>query len=205
MLRLLIFYLLALLTVSHQVVLARSNLQTTLVTEGYAVGLSYFHNIYHPNIVGHGAFWIWNNEGYASPLGRTLTFETLFYTDCPAPIELNITADHNFKAFLDGQLVAEGKDWKLVSSIKLETSCGSHNMTIVVEQGFGNYGPGLIFIVSQDQSDCFSCGLNGFWDYSACRCSCLTIFGCARPQIWMGYPACTCRCPGMSLNSGSKL
>lgn len=68
------FYLLVGLAVAEFTILSRSNLDTLLVTSGFSTSLAIFHNSYHPNMVGPGAFWIWNNEGYASPPGRTLTF-----------------------------------------------------------------------------------------------------------------------------------
>ena len=66
---------------------------------------------------------------------------------------------------MDGELIAEGSNWRLITSLNLQLSCGSHNFTVVVTKGLSSYGPGLIFVISQDQSTCFNCGLNGFWDY----------------------------------------
>ena len=170
LMRVIIFYLLTLLAVAAPTIIATSNLRTPLVTPGYFASLSGFHNVYHTNMLGNGAFWIWNNEGLSSPLGRSLTFETLFYSECMAALELNITADHNFRAYFDGRLVAEGSNWRLINSLTLNTTCGSHNLTIIAQKGFSQYGPGLIFTLSQDQSSCFKCGLNGLWDYGTCSC-----------------------------------
>jgi hypothetical protein len=189
------FFLLVGLATAERTVIARSNLGTRLLTSGLSTSLSIFHNSYHPNMVGPGAFWIWSSEGYASPPGRILTFEVLFYADCATPIELNITADDRFKVYFDGKVVATGNNWRYIYSMELDSTCGSHNLTLVVEQDNSEYGPGLIFILSQDQSSCYNCGLNALWDYARCRCSCLTVCGCAKPQFWMDYPVCACRCP----------
>ena len=75
---------------------------------------------------------------------------------------------------------------------------------MVVTQGYGQFGPGLIFKLDQDQSSCYDCGLNGLWDYDTCSCKCLTRCGCARPQIWMDYPACSCRCPIRDITVNDK-
>ena len=65
--------------------------------------------------------------------GQKLTFEKLFYLECTSPLELNITADDNFKAYIDGKLVAKGSNWTVINSVTIEAGCGSHNLTIVVE------------------------------------------------------------------------
>ncbi len=131
----------------------------------------------------------------ASPQGRTLTFQTLFYLSCTTPLQLNITADDHFTAYIDEKIVVKGNNWRLINSITINLGCGSHNLTITVTQGNSQYGPGLIFIMTQNKSGCYDCGLNGEWNYKTCRCGCLTVCGCALPQIWMDYPGCTCRCP----------
>ena len=68
------FFWLVCLVTAERAVIAKSNLETVLLTPGFSTSLSIFHNSYHPNMLGPGAFWIWNNEGYSSPRGRTLTF-----------------------------------------------------------------------------------------------------------------------------------
>ena len=132
--KVLFFYLLVRLILTAPTVIARSNLETPLITSGLSTSLSIFHNSYHPNMVGPGAFWIWSNEGFASPLGRTLTFEVFFYADCATPIELNITADDRFKVYFDGKVIATGNNWRYIYSVSLDSTCGSHILTMVVEQ-----------------------------------------------------------------------
>lgn len=197
-----ILLLLTSVVVSQTNILARSNLQSVLLTSGFSTALSGFHNVYQPNMLGPGAFWIWNNEAMLSPPGRTLTFEVLLYSSCSSPAQLNITADDSFKAYLDGKLILQGNNWRLIYTITINLTCGSHNLTIVATQGYGQFGPGVIYLLAQDQSSCYNCGLNGFWDYSICSCRCLTICGCASPQVWIDFPACTCRCPTASLGVG---
>lgn len=153
-------------------------------------------------MVGPGTFWIWNNEGMLSPQHRTLTFEILLYSSCSAPAQLNITADDSFIVYLDTQLILKGNNWRTIYTTTIDLTCGSHNLTIVVSQGFGQFGPGLIYQLTQDQTSCYQCGLNGFWDFSTCSCRCLTICGCANPQIWMDFPVCSCRCPTINLGTG---
>ena len=73
------------LVLANPTVLARSSLQTRLITPGYSISLSTYHSAYHPSMAGPRTFWIWNNQGKASFPGRTLTFETLFYAECASP------------------------------------------------------------------------------------------------------------------------
>ena len=112
-------------------------------------------------MLGSGPFWIWNNEGMSSPMGRTLTFQSLFYVSCPTPVQLNITADDRFQAYIDGKLIVKGNNWRLIYSVNASLGCGSHNLTIIATQSDSQYGPGVIFILSQNQNKCFNCGLNG--------------------------------------------
>lgn len=50
-----------LIALAQAVILARSNLESKLVTPGYFTSLAGFHNVYQPNMIGPGTFWIWNN------------------------------------------------------------------------------------------------------------------------------------------------
>ena len=136
MIKVFIFYLLVIYSTAKVETLTRSNLNTNLITSGNSITLAGHHNVYHPNMVGPGAFWIWSSEGLHSPPGKTLSFETLFFANCGSPIELNITADNSFKAYLDGMLVAKGNDWRTIYSVTMNISCGSHNLTIVTKQGY---------------------------------------------------------------------
>lgn len=137
-----------------------------------------------------------------SPLGRTLTFEILLYSSCPAQAQLNITADDTFTVYLNTKPILRGNNWRNIYTVTLDLTCGNHNLTFAVTQGYSQFGPGIIYQLSQDQTQCYRCGLNGIWDYNTCSCRCLTICGCASPQIWMDYPACSCRCPTRNLGAG---
>lgn len=199
--QLITFLLCILLTTAakEMVPLAQSNLWTQILTQGTAVGLNTYHNIYHPNMLGSGTFWLWTSPDLATT--RTLTFEHTFYATCTGASTLQVTADQNFKAYLDGRLILSGNDWKSIYSADIKLNCGSHNLTIEATGGYSQYGSGVIFSLKQDQSECFNCGLNGFWDYDECKCKCLTVCGCASPQRWLGYPACSCRCPSATILS----
>ena len=83
-------------------VIAKSDLSTTVLTPGYSTSLSTFHNSYQAKLLGEGTFWIWTNEGDLAPIGRSVTFQTLFYVNCNGAVTLNITADQSFTAYLDG-------------------------------------------------------------------------------------------------------
>jgi hypothetical protein len=112
-------------------------------------------------MLGTGTYWVWDNEGMASPPGRTLTFQALFYLSCNSSLLLNITADDHYSAYVDGKLVLKGNNWRVINSINLSLGCGSHNLTVVATQGTSQYGPGVIYILSQNQNNCYNCGLNG--------------------------------------------
>lgn len=138
-----------------------------------------------------------------SPQGRTLTFQSLFYVSCSAPVQLNVTGDDHFTAYMDGKVVARGNNWRVIYSVTVNLGCGSHNLTVTVTQGSSQYGPGLIFILAQNQGGCYNCGLNGEWNYRTCGCGCLSVCGCAWPQIWVDYPGCACRCPTENITNVS--
>lgn len=72
--QLITFLLCILLTTAakEMVPLAQSNLWTQILTQGTAVGLNTYHNIYHPNMLGSGTFWLWTSPDLATT--RTLTF-----------------------------------------------------------------------------------------------------------------------------------
>jgi hypothetical protein len=82
---------------------------------------------------------------------------------CTATPVLKISAEASFVAYFDGVQVGTGNDVKTIYSFNLKGYCGSHNLTIVVTRG-DSPGAGLIFSVSQDQSNCYKCESNGFWD-----------------------------------------
>ena len=174
--------------------IASSNLETTIITPGYFTALANFHNVYQNQYLGPGTYWIWNNEGNASPIGRKIAFQTLFYLNCNGPVTLNITADQSFVAYLDGKIIAQGENYVKVYSVPLAAKCGSHNLTITVVKGSSAIGPGLIFALFQDQSGCFNCNQNGEWNDNTCSCSCVTVCGCDANKVWVAYPTCGCIC-----------
>lgn len=47
--------------IAKSIILNRSNLESKIVTPGYFTSLAGFHNVYQPNMIGPGTFWIWNN------------------------------------------------------------------------------------------------------------------------------------------------
>lgn len=183
--------------------IATSNLQTTIITPGYFTSLANFHNIYQNQYTGSGSYWIWSNEADATPIGRTITFQSLFYLNCNGPVTLNITADSSFIAYLDGKFIGKGSNYVRIYSFLLDAKCGSHNLTIAVTKGSSTFGPGLNFAVFQDQSGCFNCKQNGEWSDDTCSCECVTACGCDYRKVWVAYPICGCICletiPAVSL------
>jgi hypothetical protein len=87
-----------------------------------------------------------------SPVGRTLTFEILLYSSCSAPAQLNITADDTFVVYLNDEPILRGNNWRNIYTANLNLNCGNHNLTIVVTQGYSQFGPGIIYQLNQDQS-----------------------------------------------------
>lgn len=78
---------------SSVVIIAQSDTKAIITTPGYYTTFTTYHNIYQDNLIAKGVVWIWNNEGYSSPIGRNITFEKLFYANCNGYAYLNITAD----------------------------------------------------------------------------------------------------------------
>ena len=159
---LLLLLSLVLLTQSEMTPIVQSNLWSRLLTKGAAIGLATYHNIYHANMLGPGTFWLWSSPDLMP--GRTLTYEHTFYASCTSSATFQATADQSFRAYFDGRLILSGNDWRSVYSIDVKLNCGPHNLTIEATGGSSQYGPGVIFQLRQDQSDCFSCGLNSYWD-----------------------------------------
>lgn len=55
---------------SGYVPIAKSDLTSTVVTPGFSVSFSEFHNSYQSSYLGDKSYWIWTNEGRQSPLNR---------------------------------------------------------------------------------------------------------------------------------------
>lgn len=174
--------------------IAKSDLTSSVVTAGFSISLSDFHNSYQSSYLGENSYWIWTNEGRQSPPNREVTFEKLFYSACSGPMILNITADDSFAAYFDGELIGEGNNYVRVYSIPLSPGCGAHNLTVTVRRGSSLLGPGLIWVIFQEQSSCFTCNLNAEWNDHTCSCHCLAKCGCGPDKVWVQYPTCSCLC-----------
>jgi len=188
--------LLVIVGLTTPTIIVQSTLTTTIVTTGHTVAYAGYFNTNDAGYLGAGTDWIWDQYGDLSPKGTKLTFQSLFYMSCGSTPLLNISAEASFVAYFDGVQIGSGNNWKTIYSFNLTGGCGSHNLTIVVTRG-SDSGAGLIFTVSQDQSNCFNCGSNGFWNSNVCQCQCLSSCGCTSPQTWTGYPTCACQCPSL--------
>jgi len=149
-----------------------------------------------------GAVAIWNSQGNSSPVGTTLIFNKMIYLSCAGPLTLSIAAFGNYQVWWDGANIFNGNNYGSIATTSPSTKCGSHNLTIVVTKTSPKLS-GLIYSLSQDQSNCFNCNSNGFWNQNTCSCQCLqgnlcgcpTIPGSKSLKVWSDYPTCACTCP----------
>lgn len=90
--------------VSQTVLLISDPSTTTIISPaGLTVGLESHHTTAHPDYLGTGANWIWNNQADSWSDGYSNTFQALFSADCyQYPAILKAVADNEFKAYLNG-------------------------------------------------------------------------------------------------------
>ena len=187
--------------------LAFSYSQTTVLNSDTTTMIGNFPATVVPSFARgflRGATGIWNSQGNLSPAGTTVTFTKTFYLNCKGPVTLLIAAFGNYNVLWDGVNVRSGGG-PVLSRYPLTAGnlCGSRNLTIVVTKT-GNWNvSGLIFSLIQDQSGCFKCNSNGFWNDLRCGCECLqenlcgcpSIIGSSNLKVWAAFPTCACICP----------
>lgn len=146
-------------------------------------------------ILGTGISWIQSSI----PGPGTKVFENNFYASCTGAATLYITAYASFSAYLDGVLIGSGSDMNQVFKFPVKLTCGSHTFKVVVSANVKT--PALIFVIKQNQANCYNCQATGFWNEQVCKCQCinpkptLPACQCKSPKVWKGYPFCGCGCP----------
>lgn len=141
------------------VVILQSSLSTTILSPTGATSVySAYYNALYKGIAGPGVEWI-----TSSKISYRTHYQNLFYANCIGNANLTITAAISFNAYLDGAYIGNGTNLSSVYHFPLKITCGNHNLTVVVYTT-GDTKQGLTFAISQDQSNCFSCQVTGFWD-----------------------------------------
>ena len=198
--RILLVTLLCALTLQQTVLVASGVSTTAIVTPAAtAIVLEPYHNTNNPNHLP-GAQWVWKTGGQSWADGDTLTFESVFYSDCSsAPVILKITADNEFNASLNGGAQVTGNNWRVIFTYTLSgVVCGANRLRITVVNRDGNSPAALIFLVEQDQSQCYQCATAlSFYNRNTCQCECTKGCSCfpTNPLFqWKGYPVCGCQC-----------
>jgi hypothetical protein len=124
-----------------------------------------------------------------------LVFNKNLYLTCAGPLTLTIAAFGSYSVWWDYTNVLNATNYLKATQISLKSSCGSHNLTIVVTKTSPAPYSGLIYSLSQDQSNCYKCSRNAVWSQSTCSCECLSSCDCPRNKKWADYPICGCVCP----------
>lgn len=179
--RILVATLLCVLTL-QQTVLVASGVSTTAIVSpaATAIALEPYHNLYNPNHLP-GAQWIWKTGGQSWADGDTATFESVFYADCSsAPVVLKITADNEYSASLNGGAAVTGKDWTVVNTFTMQgLVCGANKLQITVVNRDASSPAALIFLIQQDQSQCYQCATAlSFYNRNTCQCECTKGCNC---------------------------
>ena len=198
--RILLATLLSVLTL-HQTVLVASGVATTAIVAPAAqtIVLEPYHNANSANHLP-GAQWVWKSGGQSWADGDTATFESVFYADCSsAPVILKITADNEFSASLNGGAAVSGNNWRHIFTFTMSgLVCGANKLQIKVVNRDTNSPAALIFLIQQDQSQCYQCATPlSFYNRNTCQCECTKGCSCApaNPLFqWSGYPVCGCQC-----------
>jgi hypothetical protein len=119
------------IAVSQTVILKSDITSSTIINPaGSTVILDTYHTSINPDFLGTGAAWIWTNQTGSNTNGYSLTFQTMFFADCPGNGILTITADNSFEAWLNGLSIGTGSDWTVKYDLKVELRCGLNNLTV---------------------------------------------------------------------------
>lgn len=82
-----------------------------------------------------GAKWVWNQNWLSSPANEVVVFFNRFNLPCACKtLTLYVTADNNFKAYINGNLVLSGTDWHTVYSTVIPSqflNLGENTLEIV--------------------------------------------------------------------------
>lgn len=138
-----ILYIVLIFSANSAIVLQSSPSTTTVVSPPSAFTVA--------STLGSG--WI-----SSSIFSFQTVYQSLFYSRCNEVGIITISAVQTFSLYFDGNLVGSSSQ----TEYKLKLSCGNHNLTIVVSSKLKTSG--LTFTINQDQSNCFNCNLNGFWN-----------------------------------------
>ena len=94
--------------------LISSGSANTVISSGNLTLSNYPYNVPFPV---SSAKWVWNQNWSNSPNGETITFFNKFRILCACKIfTLYITADNNFKAYINGNFLLAGSNWPTVYS-----------------------------------------------------------------------------------------
>jgi hypothetical protein len=150
--------------VSSVAVLVSSNLTNTIITSPPNTTVV-IDTIHIPNFISYNAQWLWR-----AGAGDTVVFQSSFYASSTSPATLLITADDIFSASLNGGIPFTGSVWNKIFQFTLNNlTCGINTLNITaINKG----GPaGLIFAVTQDQTDSFKCASPlSFYNPNTCQC-----------------------------------
>lgn len=71
-------------------------------------------------------------------------------------------------AYLNGEQVGSGSDWRKVDKFTVSVVCGSNNLTVVATNWHSGSPAALIFKLGQDQDKCFDCPSSYNYNKNTC-------------------------------------
>jgi hypothetical protein len=90
------------------------------------------------------AQWIWNiSDATRAPAGQTIAFRKVFnLADAPERLVAVISCDNEYRVYLDGRLVGEGKQWDSPNLFTIDdVTAGEHELIVVGRNGGDSPNP----------------------------------------------------------------
>ena len=161
---LLIFLVVQVFTAEENLV--RSGLSpTTVVSDaGTQIQNSIYYNDNHPNPLGNGALWIFDDGGHANqqwPPRYVASFTTLFNADCPqVSATLKYVSSDPSQVWFNGAQLTPNNIWPTPNSFTVNLLCGVNSLKITVTKAKPQGGSSanhaaIAFSVTQEQSTFF--------------------------------------------------
>lgn len=145
------------------VVILQSTTITTIVSPaGASTIYSTYYDKNRKNAAGTGVNWL-----TSSKVSSPTIYQSLFYANCIGKANLTITAATSFNAYLDGTFIGSGNNYSKIYKFPINIKCGNHNLTVIVYTT-AKVNQGLTFSLNQDQSNCYKCQVNGYWNEYSC-------------------------------------
>jgi hypothetical protein len=125
-----------------------------------------------PKSTAAAAQWIWNtSDATRAPAGQTIAFRKVWnLAHAPKKAVAVISCDNEYRVYLDGRLIGEGKQWDSPNLFTLDDlMAGDHELIIVGRNGGDSPNPAGLWCevryLSQDQTES-GFGTDASWQWS---------------------------------------